>query len=133
MIQTVSVILPVRNEEKYISRCLDSIVGQDLISICSMAKVYVQASVHEGFGCSLEEAMLCECIPVVSRNGAIPEVAGDVGIYVNELTLENVAEKIKYALSLPDDYGIEARKRILDNFSYDNRKMKILKVIEELS
>ena len=29
MTKKISVILPVRNEEKYISRCLDSILAQD--------------------------------------------------------------------------------------------------------
>src|SRR6185295_13779087 len=33
------------------------------------ASVYVQPSLHEGFGLSVAEAMLAGCIPVVSRKG----------------------------------------------------------------
>lgn len=106
--------------------------GQDLIDLCSRAKVYVQVSVHESFGGSLAEAMLCECIPVVSRNAAIPEVAGEAGIYVEELTPENVAEKIKYALTLPEEYGAKARARIVEKFPLNKRRRQMLEVIEEL-
>ncbi len=38
------------------------------------AAVYVQASLHEGFGMSLAEAMAAGCVPVVTRAG--PMVAG---------------------------------------------------------
>jgi glycosyltransferase involved in cell wall biosynthesis len=50
--------------------------GDDLVRIYSRAKVYVQLSVHESFGCSVAEAMLCECVPVVSRRAPLPEVVG---------------------------------------------------------
>jgi glycosyltransferase involved in cell wall biosynthesis len=99
----------------------------------SKAKVYVQVSRHEGFGCSLAEAMLCECIPVVSRCGAIPEVAGDAGIYVDNLTPDGVAEKIKHALALPDDYGKKARDTIIEKFSLNKREHQILRTIEKFN
>ena len=107
--------------------------GEDLIRMYSRAKVYVQPSIHESFGCSLAEAMLCECIPVVSRNGAIPEVVGDAGVYVDELRPENIAEKIRYALSLPDDYGKRARNRIVEKFPLSERRKQVLEAIEVLS
>ncbi len=111
---------------------LGGVYGQELVEICSRAKVYVQVSVHESFGCSLAEAMSYECIPVVSRNGAIPEIAGDVGIYVDELTPENISQRIRYTLSLPDEYGKKARNRIIELFPLDRRKEKLLNVVERL-
>jgi len=111
---------------------LGGIYGRDLIDICSRAKVYVQASVHESFGCSLAEAMLCECIPVVSRNAAIPEVVGDTGIYVDRLTPEELSEKIRYALNFPDEYGKKARNRIIEKFPLSRRKQQIIELIEKL-
>jgi len=103
---------------------------KDLLEYMSRAKVYVQVSFHEGFGCSLAEAMLCECIPVVSRNAAIPEVVGEVGVYVDTLTPEEVAEKIKYALNLSDGFGNMARDRIIENFFLKKRKKEILEAIK---
>src|SRR2546428_39019 len=63
----------------------------ELIRILQSSSVYVQASTHEGFGCSLAEAMLCGCVPVVSRVGAIPEVVGDAGLYISPDRADGVA------------------------------------------
>jgi glycosyltransferase involved in cell wall biosynthesis len=109
---------------------LRGIYGNELVEICSNCKVYIQASFHESFGCSLAEAMLCECIPVVSKNAALPEVAGNAGIYLDELTPKELANKIEYALSLPDMYGKNARKQILSKFGLLNRRNRIISVIE---
>lgn len=96
----------------------------------SKAKVYAQISLHEGFGCSVAEAMLCECIPVVSNRAAIPEVVGDCGFYVDELIPEKVAEKIQEALAAPDDLGKKARERIKTLFPLKKRKWELLDAIE---
>lgn len=106
---------------------------EELIDMLKQSKIYVQVSLHEAFGCSLAEAMLCECIPVVSSNAAIPEVVGDTGVYVDKLMPEDIANKIQYALSLPDDYGKKARDRIIDRFPLNKRKQQLLEVIESIS
>jgi len=105
----------------------------ELLKFFSRAKVYVQASLHEAFGCSLAEAMLCECIPVVSRNAAITEVVGNTGVYVDELTPENIAEKVKNALNLSGDYGKKAQNRIIEVFPLSKRKREILEAVEKIS
>jgi len=106
------------------------VYGDALIEICRQAKVYVQVSSHESFGCAIAEAMLCECVPVVSRKAAIPEVVGDCGIYVDNLTPEEVAGKIKEALN--SDLGKKARERILTLFPIEKRRREILAAIKEL-
>jgi len=111
---------------------LGGIYGEDLFKICSEAKVYVQASVHESFGCSLAEAMLCKCIPVVSRNGAIPEVVGDTGLYLDDLTAEDLAKNIRRALTMTEDSGKKARDRIVKNFPLAMRKQQLLEAVETL-
>jgi len=104
--------------------------SNDLIKYMQKAKVYVQLSYHEGFGLSLAEAMLCECVPVVSKKGALPEVVGDTGFYVEELTPEETAEKIKLALN--SDLGKMSRERIISNFSLEKRENQLIKIISEL-
>lgn len=99
----------------------------------SRSKVYVQVSIHEGFGCSIAEAMLCECIPVVSNRAAIPEVVGDCGFYVDELSPEKIAKKIREALDAPDVLGKKARERIMTIFPFEKRKKELLKAIEDVS
>jgi len=105
---------------------------EELLRWFSRAKVYVQASIHEGFGCSVAEAMLCECIPVVSHKAALPEVVGDCGFYVNDLNPESVAENVKEALNVSNDLRENARERIRTHFPLEKRKRELLIAVESL-
>jgi glycosyltransferase involved in cell wall biosynthesis len=102
----------------------------ELLKWYSRAQVYVQASWHEAFGCSLAEAMLCKCVPVVSQRAALPEVVGDCGFYVDELTPEAAAHQIKEALA--SDLGQRARERIVQEFPLEKRREALLAAIDEV-
>jgi len=69
--------------------------GKDLVDILSRAKVYLQVSEWESFGCALAEAMLCECVPVIFNGTALPEVVGDCGYYIEKLEPNELAAKNK--------------------------------------
>jgi len=105
--------------------------GDDLIEMYSRAKVYVQASIHESFGCSVAEAMLCECVPVVSKRGALPELVGDVGFYIEPLTPESLASQIRAAMQ--SDKGPEARARICRHFPIEKRREELLEAVREVA
>lgn len=112
---------------------LGNVSNEKLLENFRRSKVYVQTSRHEGFGCAVAEAMLCECVPVVARRTALPEVVGDCGFYVDELTPESVADKIKEALSTGNDMGKNARKRIMDNFTEEKRGKELNIHLEDLT
>ncbi len=97
------------------------------------ASVYVQASAHEGFGMSLAEAMLAGCVPVVSEKGAIPEVVGECGIYIDEHRVDSLADGIRMGLERSAVLGPQARTRILDNFPLEVRWDGLLKEAEALA
>jgi glycosyltransferase involved in cell wall biosynthesis len=103
----------------------------DLLDYMQRARVYVQASAHEGFGCSLAEAMLCECIPVVTSRGALPEVVGEAGQYV---PYGDVAATVKAITdSLNDrDKAREARSRVKREFPLAKRREKLLELVQSL-
>lgn len=107
------------------------VYGEDLVKLCSEASVYVQVSQRESFGCALAEAMLCECVPVVSSKAALPEVVGDGGLYADPLTPQNVVDKIQAALA--SNLGEVARQRIKTCFPLVLREEALLKVINELA
>src|SRR5207249_5213140 len=65
---------------------LGFVPDERLAELYEQASVYVQASLHEGFGMSLAEAMAAGCVPVASRCGALPEVVGDAGVYFSDTT-----------------------------------------------
>ncbi len=103
---------------------------EKLLEYFRKAKVYVQVSAHEGFGLSLAEAMLCECVPVVTEKGAIPEVVGNTGFYVTYDDPKSTAEAIREALT--SDKGKMARQRILDNYSLRKRGKLLIEEIKGL-
>lgn len=106
---------------------------KELIAYLARAKVYVQASVHEGFGVANAEAMLCGCIPVVTRAGALPEVVGDTGVYLTSNSPEAIAEGIRTALSMNEDSGRRARERIVKEFPLEKRRKHLADLIDSLT
>lgn len=110
-------------------RILGYLPYEELLSYYRRAKVYVQLSLHESFGLALGEAMSCECIPVVTRKAALPEVVGDTGFYVPYGNPKATAEAIEEALNAASEARRKARKRIKDMFSLQKRKEKLLEII----
>lgn len=102
----------------------------ELESLLRRARVYVQASKHEGFGVSVAEAMLARCVPVVTRAGALPEVVGDAGILLDDGTPKTVAIGVREALHL--DLGDAARARVLEQFSVQQRRDGLFALLDEL-
>ena len=92
--------------------------------------VYVQASLHEGFGLSLAEAMLAGAVPVVTPAGALPEVVGDVGVTIAEATPHAIAAGVRRALELGREEGARARERVLEHFPYESRRDGICAAVE---
>ena len=109
----------------------DYVTERELKEFYSKAKVYVQASYHESFGVSLAEAMMYQCIPVVSFRYALPEVVGDTGLYLHDLTPKELADQIQNALSGAKT-GEGARERILDNFTLARREDKLVSAIKRV-
>jgi len=96
------------------------------------AWVYVQPSLHEGFGMSVAEAMLAGCVPVVSQAGALPEVVGEDGFYTPSLEPKVLAETIQRALAAPPEMRQAARGRILEHFPLHKRCQAINDLVGEL-
>src|SRR5882672_1886328 len=96
------------------------------------ASVYVQPSLHEGFGLSVAEAMLAGCIPVVSRVGSLPEVTGNSGIFVDTPAPAAIAKAIAEALTYPEEARAPIRQRILDEFPLEKRGLLLEQLIRPL-
>ncbi len=94
------------------------------------AWVFVQASITEGMPNTLNEAMLCSCIPVGSNINGIPDVIGDTGIVVMKRDVSELEAAVRKALAR--DSGNEARSRILAQFTLELREKQVLKVFGEL-
>ncbi|MGD1919347.1 MAG: glycosyltransferase family 4 protein [Pleurocapsa sp.] len=78
---------------------LDYVPTADLPSLYSMAQCLVLASLYEGFGLTVLEAMACGCPVIASDSTSIPEVGGDSVFYINPYDTENIARGMYQVLS----------------------------------
>ena len=97
------------------------------------SSVYVQASVHEGFGMSVAEAMLGGCIPVITKAGALPEVAGDCGVMVDSAEPTAIAKGVERALGFPESHRVVCRQRILNHFPLEERGRQLEEIVLALT
>jgi len=105
---------------------------EELLKLYQQAKVYAQFSFHEAFGCSVAEAVLCGCVPVVTNKYALPEVVGKYGFVVNYWNEDEAVDKIEEALNSSQEIGERARERIIENYSMEKREERLKELMEEM-
>ena len=103
----------------------------ELLSFYQRARVYVQASAHEGFGIACAEAMACGCIPVGTYNTSLPEVIGETGFLVPFNDIPATVDAIRSALKLRNPAS-DPRKRVAENFSVEARTSGMLAIMNQL-
>lgn len=82
----------------------------DLPLFYGAASVLVNASLYEGFGLTLIEAMACGCPVIALRRSAVPEVTGDAALLVDEPSEEALARAL---VTMVGDAATAARYRAL--------------------
>ena len=98
----------------------------------SKTQFYLQLSNTEGFGVALCEAMLCECIPIVSDVNFLPTIIGDSGFVLKKRNSDMLIELIRKVLkSNLIHLELIARKQIVDEFSISKRKHMLLSVLKK--
>jgi glycosyltransferase involved in cell wall biosynthesis len=105
---------------------------EELLEYYLRASIYVQASLHEGFGLSVAESMLAGCVPVVTRSGSLPEVVGECGVYTALPAPQDLSEVISAALQSPIELRLGCRNRILTEFPLARRRKALLEIISGL-
>ena len=109
---------------------IDRFVSADeLRSLYRRATCYVQASVHEGFGIAVAEAMSCGAVPVITRRWSLPEVAGHFGSYVPLNDPQSVAGAASASLHAPDSLRRDLRSRIVRAFPLERRERELTAAI----
>jgi glycosyltransferase involved in cell wall biosynthesis len=103
-----------------------------LLDYYRRAKVYVQPSLHEGFGLSVAEAMLAGCVPVTTGAGSLPEVTGECGMRLSAPDPAEIAQAVRTALACPDEARWSIRTRILEEFPMKKRREQLEQLIKPL-
>lgn len=107
------------------------ITDEDLLEYYRRASVYVQASLHEGFGLSVAEAMLAGCVPVVTKAGSLPEVVGDCGVFCESNFAEVIAMHVQSALYFSTKDRQMIRTRILKEFPMEKRGLALNQIVTD--
>jgi glycosyltransferase involved in cell wall biosynthesis len=115
--------MPFKDEVKWVGY-----MNVDVLSkVMGAAYALVYASLFEGFGIPILEALQCHVPAIVSRTSSMPEVAGDAGLYVEPTDPQDIADKMHLI------YKDEAlRKKLIGNaveqvkkFSWDQSAEKL--------
>ena len=98
------------------------------------AVALVLPSFAEGFGLPVVEAMACGAAVVISRTGALPEVAGEAALYVDPHDPEDLAQAMERLLTDPElrrSLGASGRRRAA-SFGWERTARQTLEVYEQV-
>ena len=111
--------------------CDRFIPREELLQYYRRARVYLQASAHEGFGIAVAEAMACSCVPVGTLNTSLPEVIGDAGYLVPFGDVHATADAVHRALRA-GRLATKARDRIVRCFPAGRREKELLQEFQNV-
>lgn len=92
--------------ENNLEECIlfrSNITNADLPYVYHDAEVLIYPSEYEGFGIPVLESLYCATPVISSSTSSLPEVGGALSHYVDEITAEQIALKIKKVLNSPLD------------------------------
>jgi glycosyltransferase involved in cell wall biosynthesis len=82
-------------------RLIGALPDAELPLLYGAASVLVNASLYEGFGLTLVEAMACGCPVIALRRSAVPEVTGDAALLLDEPSEDALADALRAVLGSP--------------------------------
>lgn len=103
---------------------LDALPHTDLPDWYRQTRIYCQLSRSESFGIALAEAMLYGCIPIVTREGGMPEVVENNG-YIVRRDSHAIANIIVNEFNRNEAVEI----RFPEKFHFNTRKTRILEIV----
>ena len=109
---------------------LPPVARDELAEAYAAASVVLHVSRTEGLPNALCEAMLCGCVPAVSRVGGMPEVVGATGEIVDVPDPAIIAAAVGRALSRTDRDA--PRERIASQFSRERRRRALFERLDAL-
>jgi glycosyltransferase involved in cell wall biosynthesis len=114
-------------------RLIQNLPNAELPRFLSDKRFYLQLSMSEGFPNALCEAMLCECVPIVSQVGPMPLIIGETGYVLKEKDRTQLVSLIRSALEKSTEaQGKMARSRIANDFTLENRSELLLSTLQTL-
>jgi glycosyltransferase involved in cell wall biosynthesis len=82
-------------------RWLGEVSDEELARLYRGARCLVYASLYEGFGLPVAEALACGCAIVTTAGSAMAEIAGDDATYVDAADVESIRAGVERAVAPP--------------------------------
>ncbi|GIK66609.1 MAG: hypothetical protein BroJett018_44030 [Chloroflexota bacterium] len=106
----------------------------DLPAVYSAATITVMASVYEGFGLPILEAMACGSPVVCSQSSSLPELGGEVAHYFDPLSIDSMVGGLDTVLN---DEALQQKMRIeglgqAAKFSWERAAKETIGVYEQI-
>jgi glycosyltransferase involved in cell wall biosynthesis len=130
--ETQQLIAKLKLENKV--RFLGRVTELELITLYSMADVFVFPSFFEGFGVPLVEAMACGAPVITSTTSSLPEIAGDAAVLIDPYNTGQIARAMLQVLEseqLRDDLRQKGYARA-QYFTWPKSASKTLSVYQRL-
>lgn len=108
---------------------------EEKVRLLQRCDLYCQVSRYEGFGVAIGEAMACGAPVLVARVGAVPEVVGDCGLYVKELSVQGILDGLRAGLADREASRRRAEQgtaRVRELFSVERRTEDLKGFIRDL-
>lgn len=83
-------------------RIITDVPTQSMIQIMSSARALAFATLGEGFGLPVLEAMRCGCPVITSSTTSLPEVGGEAALYVDPTNAEQIADMMMRCIADDD-------------------------------
>ncbi|HKM92909.1 MAG TPA: glycosyltransferase family 1 protein [Prolixibacteraceae bacterium] len=108
--------------------------SESLQLVLASADALTLVSFSEGFGIPVIEAMHCEVPVICSNTASLPEVAGDAALFVNPLSIDEIALAMQKIATQPDlcNQLIIKGKEQCKKYSWDNTANLVWKTIERV-
>ena len=106
----------------------------DLVQIYNLATFFIMPSLYEGFGLPILEAMACGCPVITTKEGSIPEVAGDAAFYTDAYDSEKIAKDMREVFKnekLRKELSIKGLRQS-SNFSWKKTARVTVRVYEKV-
>ena len=107
---------------------LNYVSDDDLLSLYNGATLTLFPTMSEGFGFPILESFACGTPVMTCRNTSLPEIGGDVALYVGEKNIDEMVDVMKFFENMKydlDKFDI-ASKVLLRKFSWENAAHKYI-------
>ena len=142
----ISGLLPEKNQrelEQYILnnnltkkiKYLGYVSKEELRILYSFARLFIFPSFEEGFGLPILESSSCDCLPICSNTGSLPEVMGDRNLLFNPRDINSMTAKINEVLAWDDQTytsNLKLVKTYTDKFSWEKTAEEYSQSFEKL-